>query len=363
MTRRNAVIGSPKFQAWAARMPFMRGVARRRATGMLDLIVGFAYSKVLFAMIETDLLDFIGMSTREISEIAEAAGLGQEATERLLRAAASLDLVEEVAPGRWMLGEQGAAMHSNSGAKAMVRHHRLLYRDLDDPLELLRRNRTEPTELSRYWSYAGALHGHAERGEETSEYSELMASSQHLVAEQVLASFSFKGVSSVLDVGGGSGAFIRAIGAAHPIPKLGVFDLPEVATGSAAALQSDLGPERATTHGGNFFSDSIPAGYDLITLSRILHDHDDEPALRLLRNIHKSLTPGNRLLIAEPMSGVRGAKPMGDAFFGLYLWAMGSGRPRTALEITKMLTEAGFSSARTVPTPQPVVASMIVATA
>lgn len=363
VTRRNAVIGSPKFQAWAARVPIMRGVARRRATGMLDLMVGFAYSKVLYAMVESDLIDFISAGARELPEIAEAAQLDPVATERLLRAAAALDLVEEVAPARWMLGEQGAALHSNRGAKAMIRHHRLLYRDLDDPMGLLRRNRAEPTELSKYWSYAGALRGHAERGSETAEYSELMATSQHFVAEQVLASFNFKGVDALLDVGGGSGAFVRAIGAQHTISRLAVFDLPEVAQRAEEALKAALGETRAKTHGGNFFSDSIPSGYDLITLSRILHDHDDGPALDLLKNIHKSLAPGKRLLIAEPMAGISGAERMGDTFFGLYLWAMGSGRPRTVDEIKAMLGAAGFSQSRTVATPQPVVASLIVATA
>ncbi len=361
--RRNAVIGSPKFQHWASRIPFMRTVARKRAAGMFDLIAGFAYSKVLYAMVESGLVDFLSVGASNLPDIAAKAGLDGIAADRLMRAAASLDLVEEVAPDRWMLGEQGAALHSNSGAKAMIRHHRLLYRDLIDPLALLRNNRAKPTELSRYWSYAGALHGHAERGEETNEYSELMAMSQHFVAEQVLAAFPFRGIASVLDVGGGSGAFIRAIGAEHPIAKLGVFDLPEVATGALKPLQDELGENRVTTHSGNFFTDPIPGGYDLITLSRILHDHDDEPALTLLRNIHASLTPGKRLLIAEPLSGVRGAKAMGDAFFGLYLWAMGSGRPRTTQEITALLKEAGFAHTKVVSTPQPVVAGIIVASA
>ncbi|MEL6877247.1 MAG: methyltransferase dimerization domain-containing protein, partial [Pseudomonadota bacterium] len=128
-TRRNAVIGSAKFQHWASRIPFMRGVARRRAAGMFDLIAGFAYSKVLFAMVESGLIDTLAEGARDLPDIAKSAELEETATDRLMRAAAALDLVEEVALDRWMLGEQGAALHSNSGAKAMIRHHRLLYRD------------------------------------------------------------------------------------------------------------------------------------------------------------------------------------------------------------------------------------------
>ena len=72
---------------------------------------------------------------------------------------------------------------------------------------------------------------------------------------------------------------------------------------------------------------------------------------------------GARLLIAEPMAQIAGAEPMGEAFFGLYLWAMGSGRPRSPAEIIAMLRAAGFSAARPVATAQPVNASIIIAQA
>ena len=65
-------------------------------------------------------------------------------------------------------------------------------------------------------------------------------------------------------------------------------------------------------------------------------------------------------MIAEPMAGVRGARAMGDAYFGLYLWAMNSGRPRTAAEYAAMAREAGFTRSRSHRTAMPVIASVIV---
>ena len=96
---------------------------------------------------------------------------------------------------------------------------------------------------------------------------------------------------------------------------------------------------------------------------RILHDHDDGPALEILRNIRAALEPGGTLLIAEPMAGTPGAEPMGDAYFGFYLWAMGQGRPRTAKEIRSMLRDAGFARIRRIATRQPLIASLTVAIA
>lgn len=360
--RRNAIFAHPRFQYLAARLPIIRWIARSRAAGAFDMLAGFTYSQTLRACVETGLFETLAKGPVSTKQVAEELDLSVAAADCLLRAARSLKLSEEVVPDGWMLGEQGAVIAANPGVQAMIRHHRLLYADLADPVALLRRDRGEPTELSRFWSYAGALHGASERGRDTAEYSQLMAASQHFVASEVLAAISFKRARRLLDVGGGHGAFLSAVAAAWPHLELGLFDLPEVAENGVKLLAKQVGPNRITAYPGNFFTDTIPSGFDVVSLVRILHDHDDAPAEALLANIRRALGPGGRLLIAEPMARIRGAEPMGEAFFGLYLWAMGSGRPRSPAEITAMLRRAGFSSTRTVATAQPVNASVIIAT-
>ena len=361
IARRNRGFANPRFQYWAARLPLVRWIARSRADAAFDLLAGFAYAQVLRAFVEGGLFDILKDGPLGAATVAARMDLSENAALTLLRAGRPLKLSEEAAEDQWMLGEQGAVFASNPGVQAMVRHHRLLYADLADPIALLRADRREPTALSQFWTYAGALHGGAERGEQTAEYSELMAASQHFVADEVLASVSFSNVRRLLDVGGGHGAFLRAIGTAHPHLSLGLFDLPEVVATGGAVLADALGAGRITPHPGNFFNDSIPEGYDMVSLIRILHDHDDAPAAALLANIHRSLTPGARLLIAEPMARIPGAEAMGEAFFGLYLWAMGSGRARSPAEIVAMCRAAGFAAARPVATAQPVNASIIIA--
>ena len=363
ITRRNRVFANPRFQHWAARLPLIRRIARSRADAAFDLLAGFVYSQVLRAFVEGGLFAILKEGPLTPAAIAPRLGMSEAATLTLLRAGRALLLAEEAVPGQWMLGEQGAVFAANAGVQAMVRHHRLLYADLADPLALLRADRREPTDLSRFWTYAGALHGGATRGADTQEYSQLMAASQHFVADEVLASVSFGDVDRLLDVGGGHGAFLRQIGTAWPRLQLGLFDLPEVADTGAGVLAAAVGTERVTAHRGNFFKDSIPEGYDMVSLVRILHDHDDAAAQALLANIRRSLAPGARLLIAEPMARIPGAEAMGEAFFGLYLWAMGSGRARSPAEIIAMLRAAGFASARSVATAQPVNASIVMARA
>ena len=69
--------------------------------------------------------------------------------------------------------------------------------------------------------------------------------------------------------------------------------------------------------------------------------------MTLLRAVAPRLPPGGTLLIAEPMAETPGAEAMGDAYFGFYLLAMGSGRPRTAREIAAArCASAGFARIR-----------------
>ena len=103
---------------------------------------------------------------------------------------------------------------------------------------------------------------------------------------------------------------------------------------------------RVTIVAGDFDRDPLPPGADLITLVRVLHDHDDERVDRLLAAAYAALPSGGVLLVAEPMAGTQGAERMGDAYFGLYLWAMGSGRPRTAPDLAERLQRAGFRRPR-----------------
>ena len=84
------------------------------------------------------------------------------------------------------------------------------------------------------------------------------------------------------------------------------------------------------------------------------------PWLHLLKASRAALTPGGCLLIVEPMAA-NGSAPEGHAYFGFYLAAMRSGRPRTPDEITSMLQAAGFRRIRRLATPLPLVASCVVA--
>jgi demethylspheroidene O-methyltransferase len=287
--------------------------------------------------------------------------LPRDGAERLLRAAVALRLVESRGPHLFGLGPHGAALLGNSGALSMVSHHRILYEDLADPVALFR-GTGSPTRLSRFWTYARGDDRAGVSDAEAGAYSALMSESQTLVRRDILDAISLQNARLLVDIGGGEGGFAAEALKKWPHLKAVVFDLPAVARRAQARFESLGLGERASAIGGDFYADSLPAGADVFSLVRVLHDHDDSAAQDLLLKIQRSLPLGGRLFVAEPMAGTPGAEAMGDAYFGVYLLAMGSGRPRPAQEIVAMLQAAGFATTRRIGTPRPMLVSLIEAT-
>jgi demethylspheroidene O-methyltransferase len=364
---RNRLISRPGFQRWAADFPLTRPVAQRRAQRLFDITAGFVYSQILYACVELDLIERLEQGPRSLSELAPTMGMTEPQADRLLRAAVALDLLERrgsdaAGSPRFGLGMHGAAMLGNPGIGAMVKHHRMLYRDLEDPLSLLRGERAG-TELQRYWAYAGAVDPARSENADISEYSDLMSVSNAFVAGDILDAYSLKAHHCLMDVGGGQGNFLLAAAQRWPHLQLRLFDLPAVAARAQDRFDALGLAGRAQAVGGDLMNTPLPRGADVCSLVRVVHDHDDEQAMQILRAVRAALEPGGRLLLAEPMAETPGAKPIGDAYFGLYLLAMGSGRPRPPNELKAMLREAGFTQVRLRRTRRPMQTRLLVATA
>ncbi len=327
---------------------------------LFDLCSGFVYSQVLLACTRLKLFQLLEESPRSVRELAECVDIPSEAMQRLIEAAEALNLVEQRGANRYGLGSLGAALLGNPGLALMIEHHDAFYADLKDPLALLR-GEMQCNELEKYWPYARRSKPDCLQSDDISAYSELMAESQKMISSQVLDAYSLDKHERLLDVGGGAGVFAAAAVSAHPKLSASVFDLPAVcALASQRFHQMNLA-HRLHTHGGDFLSDEIPVGYDVVSLVRVLHDHDDAAVIDLLRSIRQSIKPEGVLLIAEPMLETQGGKPVTAAYFNFYLLAMGQGKPRSRQAIEAMLKQAGFNAVKEHPSSAPMLVRVITA--
>ena len=357
---RDRWLSSPKFQRWAAAFPLTRWTARRHARALFDVCAGFVYSQILYACVHLKLFDLLAAGPDTSANIAAKLDVPLDSTHRLLEAAVSLRLVERRVGERFGLGVLGAALMGNPAVSSMIEHNRLLYADLCDPVRLLRRQQ-RPTRLSSYWTYAASSESLPSSDTRRGDYTELMANSQPLVAGEILDAYPLTRHRCLLDVGGGDGSFLVEVSKRSEQIQLMLFDLPPVAERASKRFQALGLGNRAKAIGCDFLNELLPSGADVISLVRVIHDHDDEPAASILRAVHRALPADGVLLLAEPMMGTPGAEPVGDAYFGFYLLAMGRGRPRTPQQLLQLLRGAGFATSHLVATRQPLQGQLIVA--
>ena len=346
-------IASPSFQSWAAAFPLTRRVARKDAEQLFDLVSGFAYSQVLQAVVELGLLRFLQNGPRSIGDIARATELSSEKAVILCQAASALGLISRRGEDEYRIARLGAAALGVPGLEEMIRHHSVFYRDLTDPVALLR-GETSP-ELAEFWPYVRGETARDVSEDVAGTYSDLMAQSQGLVAEETLKSVDLGSVTRLMDVGGGTGAFLRAVRAKYAQLDLTLFDLPSV-----VAQVPRENAARLDVEGGSFH-EALPEGADAISLIRVLYDHSDETVTALLARVFEALPVGGMLLISEPMSG--GAKPTraGDVYFALYTMAMTTGRARSADQIAHMVANAGFGEIKKIRSDRPFLTSCLTA--
>ena len=354
----NRLVARPGFQRWASEFPLTRGRARRDGAALFEVVQGFVKSQVLMALVELDIFRRLRAGPMTAEQLGHALDIPTDRMRVLLQAGAALDLLKRRRGARFVLARQGAALMGVPGLEAMIRHHRAFYRDLEDPVALLRG--PEQTELSEFWPYVFGVRGDV-APEVARTYSVLMAQSQVLVAQDTLRSTNLKTVTRLLDIGGGTGAFLEAVGRTHPDIQMTLFDLPQVVPDATQRFAEAGMADRVRIEAGSFREDPLPEGADAVSLIRVLYDHADSTVSALLEKVYAVLPPGGRLLISEPMGGGASPDASGDIYFAFYTMAMQTGRSRSPDEIGALCRAAGFINIQSPQSKRPYVTRVLTA--
>ena len=102
---------------------------------------------------------------------------------------------------------------------------------------------------------------------------------------------------------------------------------------------------------GNFF-EGIPCDFDAYLLSSVIHDWDDECAIRILENCRRSMRPQSKVLLVEFVVPAGGQKSF-SKLLDLNMLVMNGGRERTELEYQTLFEAAGLRMTRIIPTMSP----------
>ncbi|WVZ05470.1 hypothetical protein V8G54_018816 [Vigna mungo] len=147
----------------------------------------------------------------------------------------------------------------------------------------------------------------------------------------------YEGISTLVDVGGGTGQCLKMIISKYPSIKGINFDLPHVIENSS--------PIPGVEHvGGNMF-EGVPQG-DAIMLKAITHNWSDEKVIELLSNCHKALPPKGKVIVGdfilpedpEPTNEHKMISILDNIMF-----ITPGGRERTEKEFDSLGKSSGFS--------------------
>jgi SAM-dependent methyltransferase len=105
-------------------------------------------------------------------------------------------------------------------------------------------------------------------------------------------------VTTVVDVGGGTGAMLAEILRIRPSLRGTLVDLPRTVARAEAIFQATGVAGRATTVGQSFF-DPLPGGADLYVLRGILNDWPDTEAEAILRRCAEAARPRGRVIVLK----------------------------------------------------------------
>jgi hypothetical protein len=322
--------------------------SRALPTTLQSLIWGYMPARLVHIAAQLGICDLLAEGPKTAEALAQATNTSAGPLLRLLRALASMDVLEDLGRDGFALTALGSQLRSN--VPGSMRSFALMFggeRAWRSWGELLHCVKTGESGTRRVYGM-GSFEYLAANPDQAAIFNEAMAENTRRVTQGLILAYDFSQFPKIIDVGGGNGTLLGAIIAANPNIRGVVFDLPR---GSAEAPQklADAGVAASCeVIAGDFFR-SVPEGADAYILKLIIHDWDDEQSLAILKNCHKAMHQASKILLLERvMPEKMEATPANQrmAMADMNMLAMPGGRERTGEEYRNLLAKAGLSITR-----------------
>jgi hypothetical protein len=317
---------------------------------LMGIASGFELSGCLYVAAKLNIADRVAAGPRPVETLAADTNTHADALYRVLRALVSVGVFSEPQPHTIGLSPAAELLRSDvpgsiRGLVLWAAHPFLMHVSSD-----LMHSVTTGRPAVEHLYGKPAFECFASMPEVNYDFNTGMSAISAELAPAVLDAYDFSGIGTLMDVAGGHGYFICEALKRHPQMKGILLDQPSVVEGAKCTLCDMRVDDRCQPIAGNIF-ENIPAGADAYFMQHIIHDWDDEPALRILGNVRQALAtrPDGRLIVVD-MVLPEDSGPHPGKLLDLLMLLFPGGRERTEAEWRSLLEQAGFMITKIIPT-------------
>jgi hypothetical protein len=277
------------------RRPRLNIEAIFRLTELADYIIPFA----IRAVSELGVADTLSGGPKPVDAIAKAVGADADALYRTLRALACKEIFVETEPGIFALTPMADFLRS------------------DHPLSLRDAYRPIPADIDAWAEIVHALRsgqpafekahgeGYWERLQNSPQERALFDKSQQAHTRLELVAFrrvlDWGRFGTIVDVGGGNGAFLAGLLKQAPLAHGILSDVADAVDTADSVFEAAGVSCRAKVQAADFFTDLLPTGGNAYILKRILYGWHDDDAGRVLAAVRAAMPDESRLFVIEPI--------------------------------------------------------------
>jgi hypothetical protein len=318
---------------------------------LLKMAMAYSRSRALCAAARLGVANALGSEERDIEELAQACRADRSSLYRLLRALATLGIVSECAPGRFVLTPFGEPLRRdapNSAWAGVVFWSDLLADNWSYLTDCVRSGKT----AARLMQDDGTMSRWQKDPEANAIFRAVMGTAPAEDYMPIVGSWDFSGRQVVADLGGGGGALLAAVLRIYSGLEGMLVDRRESIDAAAPRFTSEGLIARCKLLSADML-EAVPSGADVYMMKHVLHGYADDVATRILRNCRAVMPSGGVLLIVEFVLPdlVASADPMLERrlMSDLNMMAVTGGKERSAAEWRILLENAEFEMRRVIP--------------
>ncbi len=313
---------------------------------ILQMCSGFFVSQSIFIAAKLGIADLLARGSKHCDDLAEETGIHSDSLYRFMRALSGIGVFSETGPKYFALTPLAACLQSNEPGSLknyIIFQGEYICSCWRELLYSLKTGKSASEHI-----YGMNMFQYFEQNKEAgSIFHQAMAELLAIQNDAILPAYDFSSIETLTDVGGGQGHFLSELLLQYPNMKAVLFDIPQVIEKAEAFLEEASVGKRCELIPGSFL-DFVPAGTDAYLLKHVIHNWDDQNALRILQNCRKAMAGKGRLLVIEAV--ISENTPWRSKFKDLDMMLVFSGRTRTEEEFQNLFESSGFKLAKIFPT-------------